>query len=90
MSRLCLVPCLVAGIFLSGCKSAQQGGDGPVAPVVDGVQDACSGAYRRCEDWVEAHPTAKTVIYVTGFVVLTAAVAALVAVCLYAEMQDNH
>jgi hypothetical protein len=80
----------VAGIFLSGCKSAQQGGDGPVAPVVDGVQDACAGACQRCEAWVEAHPTAKAIVYTTGFVVLAAAVAALLAVCLYAETKDNH
>jgi hypothetical protein len=90
MSRLYLVPCLVVGVFLSGCKSAQQGGDGPVAPVVDGVQNACAGAYQRCEDWVEAHPAAKTAVYVTGFVILTAAVAAVVAVCLYAELTCDH
>jgi hypothetical protein len=90
MARRFLVPCLVAGIFLSGCKSAQQGGDGPVAPVVNGVQDACSGACQRCEDWLEAHPTAKAVVYTTGFVVLAAAAAAVVAVCLYAELRDDH
>ena len=54
------------------------------------MQNACAGAYQRCEDWVEAHPAAKTAVYVTGFVILTAAVAAVVAVCLYAELTCDH
>jgi hypothetical protein len=65
MSRLCLVPCLVAGIILSGCKSAQQGGDGPVAPVVDSVQETCARGYQGYDDWLERHPVVKTMVNVT-------------------------
>jgi hypothetical protein len=81
MFRLCLVPWLVAGIFLSGCKSAQQGGDGPAAPVVDGVQTACARGYQGYDDWLERHPVVKTMVNVTYFALGVAALAALAVIC---------
>jgi hypothetical protein len=90
MSRRVVVPCLVIAVFLSGCKSAQQGAGGAVGSVSDRVGDWWCATEEGCQDWLECHPVARSVVCGVGLGILTAALVALLVAAVYVECQGDH
>jgi hypothetical protein len=79
MSRHCLVPWLVAAVFLSGCKSSHQGGVDPAAiDCSPAVEDWLCSAQEKCENWLDRHPVVKNAAMIVGTVVVIVGVTALV------------
>ncbi len=90
MSRRAVVGCLVVAVFLSGCRSAPQGAERAAGTVSDRVGDWYCATEERCDDWLERHPVAKSVVTGVGLGILTAALVGLLVFVIYAESQGGH
>jgi hypothetical protein len=90
MSRRFVVPLLVVAVFLSGCRSAQQGAAVPADSPFERVNDWYCATEQSCEEWLDGHPVARSVVCGIGLTVLTVAVVGLVVLVLYLELRDDH
>ncbi len=99
MGRLCLVVCLAAGVFLSGCRSTQQGpvrvaraqlgepiqpADGPSAPPEPFIPRTFAET-----SWLDKHPVLQCTLYVIGVATGVVIVAGLILLVIWASGQED-